>query len=255
MRLTIIGSGTGIPSPFMASPCLYLWCNGHRILLDMGPGSLRQLERAGITFTSIDSVLITHFHPDHVNDLPAFLFALKNPNKIKYLKRLSIIGPPGLLDFYNRLLGLYGNWIRLPEGHLDIVEIKEHFKENVLAPGVFLSAAPTKHTGHSVAYKICSGGNRSLVYSGDASFCEEIIEFSKGADILVLEAALPDGTEEPGHLTPSQACLIAQRAGAKKLVLTHFYPEVLCQDISTLCRKHYTGTLILAKDLISVEVP
>jgi ribonuclease BN (tRNA processing enzyme) len=57
-----------------------------------------------------------------------------------------------------------------------------------------------------------------------------------------------------GHLTPSLAGRIAAEAGAKKLLLTHFYPECESADIEAQCRKTYDGPLILARDLMVVDV-
>ena len=48
---------------------------------------------------------------------------------------------------------------------------------------------------------------------------------SKNADLLILECSHPDGMKAKGHLTPSLCGKIAAKANAKKLVLTHFYPE------------------------------
>ena len=57
-----------------------------------------------------------------------------------------------------------------------------------------------------------------------------------------------------GHLTPSLAGEIASAARVKKLVLTHFYPECDRADISDQCRKTYSGPLILAEDLMRINV-
>jgi len=65
---------------------------------------------------------------------------------------------------------------------------------------------------------------------------------------------LPDKLRVKGHLTPSWAGKIASRAGVKKLVLTHFYPECDQTDIEQECRKTYSGPLLLAEDLMQIEV-
>ncbi|MCP4693176.1 MAG: hypothetical protein GY859_34355 [Desulfobacterales bacterium] len=57
-----------------------------------------------------------------------------------------------------------------------------------------------------------------------------------------------------GHLTPSLAGEIASLAGARKLVLTHFYPECDLVDIEKECGRTYDGPLALAEDLMRVPV-
>ena len=57
-----------------------------------------------------------------------------------------------------------------------------------------------------------------------------------------------------GHLTPGEAGRIAAQAGAKRLLLTHFYPECEGEDILGQCRKAYSGEILLAEDLLRVTV-
>jgi ribonuclease BN (tRNA processing enzyme) len=77
---------------------------------------------------------------------------------------------------------------------------------------------------------------------------------AKGADLLICESAQPDSLQVKGHLTPSLAGETATRAGVRKLVLTHFYPDCEGVDLAQECRQTYSGPLILAEDLMQVEV-
>jgi ribonuclease Z len=64
-----------------------------------------------------------------------------------------------------------------------------------------------------------------LVYVGDASRTEDLVEFVDGADALVIEATYLKAEEEMarryGHLTASEAALLAKEAGVKQLILVH----------------------------------
>ncbi len=77
MELTVIGSGTGVPSLRRGSPCLAVKAAGRLLVLDLGAGSLRALLRYGLNFSAIDVLALTHLHPDHVGDLVPFLFATR----------------------------------------------------------------------------------------------------------------------------------------------------------------------------------
>jgi ribonuclease BN (tRNA processing enzyme) len=57
-----------------------------------------------------------------------------------------------------------------------------------------------------------------------------------------------------GHMTPSLAGELAAKAHVRKLVLTHFYPQCDQVDISAQCRQTYAGPLVLAEDLMQLEV-
>jgi ribonuclease BN (tRNA processing enzyme) len=111
-----------------------------------------------------------------------------------------------------------------------------------------------EHNEESIAYRITSSGGHSIVYSGDTGYSENLIDLAKNADLLICESAMPDSMQARGHLTPSLAGEIAARAGAGKLVLTHFYPECDQVDIEQECRKTYAGPLILAEDLLRIEI-
>ena len=106
----------------------------------------------------------------------------------------------------------------------------------------------------SIGYRITSDNERSVVYSGDTDYSENLITLSYNVDLLISECSLPDEIKVPGHITPSLAGDMAQKAGAKKLLLTHFYPQCEDVDIKAQCRKTYNGEIILAQDLMTITL-
>ena len=110
------------------------------------------------------------------------------------------------------------------------------------------------HNDESIAYRITSTEGKSVVYSGDTDFSDNLVTLSTDADLLICESALPDDLKVNGHLTPSLAGKVATLANVRKLVLTHFYPECDDVDIEKECRKAYSGPLILAQDLMRIEL-
>jgi ribonuclease BN (tRNA processing enzyme) len=254
MQLIILGSGTSIPLSDRASPSLALIVDDNPIIFDMGPGALRQLTKAGLDFEKIEQIFITHFHPDHTTDLIHFLFASRLPSIVKNRKPFVITGPKGLKEFVSSLQEAYPNWLTLPSGIMGIEEF-EIGKTGQKDYGSFrIIAGPASHTPHSLGYRIETKTGKSVVYSGDTGFCEDIVDLAKEADLLILECSFPDGQEVEGHLTPSQAGRIAGMANVKQLLLTHFYPECLATDIETQCRTTYQGKLILGSDLLHIHI-
>src|SRR5262249_56407453 len=67
MKLTVLGCAGSFPGP--DSPCssYLVEAEGYRLLLDFGTGSLSSLQRHA-TLTSVDAILLTHLHADHVLD-------------------------------------------------------------------------------------------------------------------------------------------------------------------------------------------
>jgi ribonuclease BN (tRNA processing enzyme) len=254
MNLIILGSGTGIPMVNRASPALVMTSEVQPVLFDMGPGTLRQLARVGIGHDAIGSIFLTHFHPDHTADLVHFLFATRNPPVLKKRTPFTLFAPRGFKAFLESLESAYGNWIRLPEALMKVEELDTGDLDQRVFPTFEMLSHPVPHTSQSLAYRVRSPCGRSFVYTGDTGFAPELAAFARHCDVLISECSFPDGKGVEGHLTPSEAGRTATLAGAKKLVLIHFYPEVLATDIVSQCRKTFEGELVLGRDLLHLAV-
>ncbi len=249
-QLVILGSGTGIPSLKRASPGILFLSENFRILIDSGPGTLRRMLKAGVTYREVNLLLYTHLHPDHIADFVPFLFACKYGD-LPREKELTCIGGPGFRDHVDQLKELYGNWI-VPQTYSLI--IKEVSSQPLLFGNVKILAAPMAHLPNSMGYRIEGLNQKSVVISGDTDYCENIVNLASGTDLLVLECSFPDEKKVEGHLTPSLAGRIAQESRCKKLLLTHFYPVCDQYDLLGQCRKIYQGEVILAEDLMQIDL-
>jgi ribonuclease BN (tRNA processing enzyme) len=254
MKIIILGSGTSIPLYYRASPSLALIIDDDLILFDIGPGSIRQLTRAGLSHEKIARIFLTHFHPDHTADLVHFIFTTRHAPILKNRGPFVITGAHGLKKFMSLLQEAYGHWLTLPSEIMRIEELD--LRETVQRDydSFRIITRPTMHTPNSLGYRVESRTGKSFIYSGDTAFCDEIVDLAKGADLLILECSFPEGEEVEGHLTPSQAGRIATLAGVNQLLLTHFYPECLSTDIAADCRKSYGGELILGSDLLQIDL-
>jgi len=144
--------------------------------------------------------------------------------------------------------------MELAPGFLNIVELDNNARDMSRLGDFQVESLPVDHNEESIAYKVTGSGGKSVVYSGDTDFSENLVALSKAADFLICESALPDELKAKGHLTPSLAGEIATRANVRNLVLTHFYPECDLVDIEKQCRKTYDGPLLLAEDLMTIEI-
>ncbi|MCF6149739.1 MAG: MBL fold metallo-hydrolase [Candidatus Kuenenia sp.] len=255
MELTIIGSGTGVPSKTRAYPCTLIKIKNKYLVFDTGPGSLRQLFLAGVTYTDIDYIYYSHFHPDHSLDLVSFLFAMKYDTPER-TKPLYVTGPRGLHEFHQGLLSVYGNTIRPKSFDLHRKEIE---RGKLTYDGWEISVEPMQHSSQSIGFRIGTPEGNSITYSGDTDYCDGIIHLAKNTDLLVLECSFPDDKKAEGHLTPRLCAQIAQKAQCKKLILTHFYPmcsEEIKNNKSLLAelKTIYNGTIVFAEDFDRFEI-
>lgn len=252
INVTVLGSGTCVPSLERSSCSILIEVQDVRLLFDSGPGTMRRLLRANSTIFDVDYIFYSHFHPDHTAELVPFLFATKYPDTRQRQTALTIVAGVGFEDFFAGLKTVYGKWIEPGPGLVEIIELSNRSADLLRLKGFTVQSAPVEHNPESIAYRITGPGGHSVVYSGDTDYSENLIALSKDADLLICESALPDDYRMKGHLTPSLAGDIATRAGVKKLVLTHFYPECDQTDIEQECRKTYAGPLVLAKDLMEI---
>ena len=118
-----------------------------------------------------------------------------------------------------------------------------------------LHAKPVEHAGIPASAYRLETGDGSIVFSGDTCYCEAIVEIADRADLLVIEAAIPHGPEGTEvHLTAAQAGRVAAEARVSKVVLTHLYPDCDLEDMAALCRREFDGEIVVAEDLLSIEV-
>jgi len=251
--LTILGSGTCVPSLERSACSALVRINDSRLLFDLGPGTMRRLLEAQTLIFEVGFVFLSHFHPDHTGELVPFLFATKYPDASRRRLPLTLVAAKGFSDFFNGLKAVYGEWIALSADLFRIVEMDPRARDTRRFEDFTLTSMPVAHRSESLAYRIESAAGHSIVYSGDTDYSENLVALAAGADILVCEASLPDAMKVEGHLTPSLAGKIAARAGVGKLVLTHFYPPCETVDMAAQCRKTYTGPLVLARDLMQIE--
>jgi len=251
MEITILGSGTSIPSNKRSSPSILVNIDGHNILLDTGAGSLRQLKKTDTSLNQIDTIIYSHFHIDHISDMLPFIFSSKYNHEDPRTKDLKIMGPIGLEKLYNDLILAHGSQIIPNRFKINWIETDEgKFKFNDYQ----INTCKVMHTNNSIAIKLTDPNGKAAVYSGDTDFCPGIIELSRNCDLLILECSFPDNLKVKGHLTPSEAGRIASEASAKKLLLTHFYPQCDSADILTPVKKCYNGEILTAEDLLKISI-
>jgi ribonuclease Z len=104
--LTFLGTSASVPSAERNHPGLLVEAGSHRILVDCGEGTQRQLLRSGAGFRRLDRILLTHGHFDHVLGIPGLFSTLRLRRSADVM---TIHGSPGTLDVVLRMLaGLWG---------------------------------------------------------------------------------------------------------------------------------------------------
>ena len=213
VRLDVIGSSPAWPNPGGA-------CSGYlvddRLLLDCGPGVLARL-REREPWPGLEAIAITHLHLDHWGDLIPWVWgSLFGPGQ----PGVSLWLPPGSAEALRPVLAQLGSEDML-ERAFTVAEYE---------PGRQFSTAGLQVTARQVvhydmqAFGFRVEGSSALAYSGDTGPCDALEELARDSDLFVCEATLGNSDEETterGHLSADEAAEAAERAGAKKLLLTH----------------------------------
>ena len=245
MELTVLGSGTCLPSLTRNAPGYFLRCRETNILVDCGSGVLRQMLRGQCPWEKIDLVALTHFHPDHCSDLAAILLALKFSSRAGSGHRLVICGPAGKLGCFYRscVASLIGD-MPFP---LRLVEMNK----TIDFDGIHIGCCATEHLpdGESIAFSFSSAEGKA-VFTGDADYSEALCELAEGADLLVADCSSLEIDKVDGHMSARQCGVLARKAGVKSLVLSHLHPaNYPDQRRVEECATEYSGSIQLAEDL------
>ena len=157
---------------------------------------------------------------------------------------LRIWGPVGLFRFVQSMERAYGKWIQYTSEDVKFYELKRRLLD---FPGFRVIWSKVIHNQESVGFRFEIGG-KAVAFSGDSGYCQDLIRLCKDADLAVVECAHADEMAVKGHLSPSLAAQIAEKAGIKKTIFNHFYPDVLASDPSEVMKKYYHGDIMLAND-------
>ncbi len=251
MKLTILGSGTCVPSIRRAPSGYLLQTEDKTILFDGGSGTLGRIAKTGVIYSSIDTVIYTHFHVDHTAELLPLLFARKYDPSPLISESLNIYGPEGMLDHMRGLETFAGSWV-YDKNYISVTELKP--SDNIKLGGCTVGCHSTYHQPNSLGYRVESVDGKVFSYTGDTDEGERLIPLLDNADIAVAECSFPDRLKTRGHLTPSEIGRIAQKANIKKLIITHLYPEMDKIDPIPIMKLSFNGEIEIAEDLKEYQI-
>ncbi len=256
MKITLLGTGSPLPTLKRASSSYLVETGADVILIDHGPGAFQRLMQAGKSAIDITHVFLSHLHFDHCADVIR-LFHHRWDASGDNTPPLRIYGPPGTREFIDRVFGPQGAFSR------DLVSRTQHplsigaYRERGGTPprpwpdtGVTeLAGAGVVEFGgwrvlrcevphyqpflDSFAYRIEAGG-KSFVYTSDVNLAlpggapQTLVELARGADLLVhyLNAFAFEARHPGGLAGPRFAAQLVKDANVKKLVTTHHGPWI-----------------------------
>ena len=251
MRLTILGSGTNLHPTRAAAG--YLVRTDQTLLLDFGPRTLSNLLKTGVDRHSITHILFSHFHADHFSDFITFYF-----DALIYTKHgggwrpdLTLIGPRGAKALFRSIMASFPSFSDPPfRVHLkEVTDRAFQIGETRISPRRVVHVPDLNSVGYRIEHK-----GKTLVYSGDAQYCDSLVRLCQEADVAVLDCSFPATKPGPVHMHAGECGRVAEEAGVDRLVLSHFYPPADRADVKAQAAEHFRGTVIKGKDLLTIRL-
>src|SRR6267154_6574638 len=278
-KLILLGTGGGPrPRKVSSASAQVIVSNDRAYVIDCGNGVARQLAFAGVPLASLRHVFITHHHSDHNADYGNLIWLAWTAG---LRTRVDTWGPPPLEKMTRLFFEMNASDIDsriADEGRVPLLPLVHVHElragglvmrdENVRVTATLVNHPPLVP---AFAYRFDSA-DRSIVISGDTTRSDNLLKLAQGAEVLVhavlyvpaldrLAARVPNATALRASIMANQTSVedagwVAQAAGVKTLVLSHFVPaddpEVTDEMWIDAARTYFRGPVIVGKDLLEI---
>lgn len=282
----VVLTGTGVPhaAPGRAGAGVLVRHGDTILQFDAGRATVLRIIEAGILPTDITAVFVTHYHSDHVIDLPDVVITHWVQQQVKKTPPLQIVAPAGPASrFVQRMMDAFDDDIHVrrehtgaPDPRFDAVSFEapatpaEVWRSADGAVRVEAVAVHHEPVEAAVAYRVTTPDG-VVVISGDTRACEEVFSMAQDCDVLVHEtcrvramAGAIKGTAFENifdyHADSVTVGELAQKHKVKHLVLTHLIPQPRTEEDEAKFENDaraggYTGTVTVGRDLLKVTIP
>jgi len=273
--ITLLGTGSPLPSADRAGPSTLVRVGGQTFLFDAGRGVGLRLAAVGVPWAGLTAVLLTHLHSDHITDLNDVITGRWVTGLVP--SPLSIIGPGRTQEVVDGAMAMLGPDIGYRIAHhedmtegpqLVVTESTGGVVYHDADADVRIVAAGTDHrpVEPTLGYRIEHDG-KSVVIGGDGVPCAGLDELCAGADAYVQTVLRDDLIGQipiqrlldtiDYHSTVRQAGETAAKGGVATLVLTHQVPAPAPGSEAewvALAAEVFDGEIVMGEDLTTIAV-
>jgi|TARA_Y100000814_G_scaffold92716_1_gene63707 ribonuclease Z len=282
MRITALGTGRPFLRRSQANSCWLIELgNGDKFMFDFGFGSQMNFTALEIPYNAITAYFATHLHTDHVGDFGQIWVGSWAGGR---LKPLEVYGPSadkpeyGFAHFAKHQKESY-RWDTESRVHalpaigaevncheFDYSKVHVIYEEN----GVKITSFPAVHIMDGPVSLKLEWNGLSMVYSGDTTPSEFMIENAQGVDVLIHETfnTVDQLMERSGydertakaigtmiHSDPAEAAYVVAKCKPKLFVAFHFFNDFdTAPEMYAAIRENYDGRVALATDFMVINV-
>ena len=284
LEVMVCGSSSPLPDPSRAQACIRVRAGDRIFLVDAGSGSAEVLRLEGVPMQLIGTILLTHFHSDHIS-------AIADVNLGSWVAgrpaRLQIVGPEGVdsvVAGFNLAYGLDRSYRTAHHGEDFLPSALGALQAQTITPGVIyaedeltITAFEVDHAPISpaVGYRFDYMG-RSVVVTGDTVVTKGIEVAAKDADLLLTDAlshdlinAMSEGAAAGGmdrgatilkdimdyHADTKNIGKMAAAAGVGQVAFYHLVPPVQNVVMENIFMRGVPSDTILTHDGMRFLLP
>lgn len=250
-EICFLGTGGSVATKERDNTSLLVSSDDSLILIDCPGSVIQKIKKLNRDPRNINSILVTHIHPDHVYGLPSFVHSLMLDECI-----INLYGSEETIRFCQDYLDLFHLQDKKIRTRIRYIPLKE--KEEIqLSPSMRLLPLKVPHDISSLAFHFYFlEEGKELIYSGDTAFHPLLFQDAKDKDYLIHDCSAPSRffDQYPSlyqmHTHSLQLGEICQQVGVKCLIPCHFFGELdfSLSEIESEIRKSYSGQLIIPRD-------
>lgn len=224
VQLQFLGSGDAFGSGGRLQTCFRLSGAGDSVLIDCGASALIAMKRFGVDPSTIEWIVLSHLHGDHFGGIP---FLILHGQFNRRTRPLTIAGPPGTRDRVESAMEvLFPGSSRVARNFaVEFIELAERTATGVGPAEV--TGFRVDHACGALPYALRIGyGGKTVSYSGDTQWTENLIEACRGSDVFVCEAYFFD-KKVRYHLDFQTLLEYRQALNCRRLIITHMSEDML----------------------------
>jgi ribonuclease BN (tRNA processing enzyme) len=257
LEVCFLGTGGAVASEERDNSSFLIHSGGTLILVDCPGSVIQKIKKLDFDPRKINSILVTHIHPDHIYGLPSFVHSLMLDDCL-----IRLFGSEESVNFCQEFLDLFQLRDVKIRTRIEFIRL-EAGEEFELTESVRCASLKVPHSASSLAYHFFfDKEKKELLYSGDTPPSPFLFQEAAGIDFLIHDCSAPSRyfEEYPSlgsmHTHSLELGSLSQEAKVKCLIPCHFFGELefSISEIEKEIRENYRGRLVIPGDFARIAL-